>query len=89
MLYENPRGIGCNRCHGEDGSEQILGYTLQKDKKVPFVVPSIQNLSYKEFARSLNEEKESKSVMPTYFLTPNEITTLYNYIQEKSKEKKR
>lgn len=89
MLYENPRGISCKHCHGEDGREQILGYYEKKRQKIPFVVPSIQNLDYEKFKNSLSEDKEGKSIMPTYSLTENEILALYNYIKQLNKEKKK
>ncbi|WP_297193094.1 hypothetical protein [uncultured Campylobacter sp.] len=86
MLYENPRGIGCNKCHGANGEMQILGHYEKKGKRTAFVVPSIQNLGFEEFKKSLNETKEASSIMPSYSLTENEILVLYNYIQEKTKE---
>ncbi|KGI57004.1 c-type cytochrome [Campylobacter sp. MIT 97-5078] len=88
MLYENPRGISCKECHGADGASQVLGYYTKKGEKEPFTVPSIQNLSFEAFKEALIEDKDTKSIMPTYSLTPSEIVTLYNYIQELNKEKK-
>ncbi len=88
MLYENPRGISCKECHGIDGSEQILGYYIKKGVKTPYKIPSIQNLSFEEFKNSLKQSKDSKSIMPNYSLTDNEIITLYNYIKQFTKEKK-
>lgn len=87
MLYENPRGISCKECHGKDGREQVLEYFTHKGKKTPFIVPSIQNISFEDFSRSLREIKDAKSIMPTYSLTNDEIKTLYSYIQD-LKEKK-
>ncbi len=87
MLYENPRGISCKNCHGESGAEQILGHFIVKGEKKAFLVPSIQNLSFEEFKNSLTEFKDSKSIMPNYSLTDDEIVALYNYIQQE-KEKK-
>ena len=83
MLYENPRGISCKNCHGANGGEQILGHYTKKGKKIAFVVPSIQNLSFEEFSKALSELKDAKSIMPTYSLTKEEIRTLYEYINEK------
>lgn len=88
MLYENPRGISCKKCHGDDGSKQILGYYMKKRVKTPYTIPSIQNLSLAQFRNSLLERKDSKSIMPNYSLTDDEILTLYNYIQQFNKEKK-
>lgn len=88
MLYENPRGISCKECHGKEGKEQILEYFTQKGEKTPFTVPSIQNVSFGDFSRSLSEVKDTKSIMPTYSLTNDEIKALYLYIQDFNKEKK-
>ena len=87
MLYENPRGVSCSKCHGESGEMQILGYYEKNGKKTAFVVPSIQNLEYEDFKKSLSEVKEASSIMPSYSLTENEILIIFNYIQEKTKEK--
>ncbi|MBZ7939356.1 MULTISPECIES: c-type cytochrome [Campylobacter] len=88
MLYENPRGISCKKCHGNDGSEQILGYYLKKGIKTPYKIPSIQNLSFEKFKNSLNQIKNAKSIMPNYSLTNEEIISLYNYISQFNKNKK-
>lgn len=85
MLYENPRGISCKECHGKDGGEQILGYIIKKDTKIPYKIPSIQNLSFEKFKLALTQEKDSRSIMPSYSLTEDEIITLYNYINHKEK----
>lgn len=88
MLYENPRGISCKQCHGNDGREQVLEYFTHKGKKTPFVVPSIQSVEYADFERSLAQSKDAKSIMPTYSLTKQEIKTLFTYIQDFKKDKK-
>lgn len=87
MLYENPRGISCKSCHGEDGSEQVLGHYVKDGVKKIFIVPNIQNLSFEEFRTSLSQFRNSKSIMPNYSLTDDEIAALYNYIRQE-KEKK-
>lgn len=87
MLYENPRGISCKKCHGEDGSEQVLEYFMQKGERKAFVIKSIQNLSFEEFKTALEEPKDTKSIMPSYSLTSEEINALYAYIDDLNKEK--
>lgn len=87
MLYENPRGISCKNCHGIDGAKQILGHYIQNGTQRSFIVPNIQNLSFEEFKHSLTQFKDSKSIMPNYSLTDDEIVALYNYIHQQ-KEKK-
>ncbi len=88
MLYENPRGISCKLCHGEDGSSQKLSLYKQKGQIKEFIVPDIREISFKEFEKSLKEVKDTKSIMPTYSLTSDEIMILYSYIQGLKKEKK-
>ncbi|MBX1886730.1 c-type cytochrome [Campylobacter peloridis] len=85
-LYQNPRGISCAKCHG-DGNKQILGYYTKNGEKIPFVVPSIKNIDYTRFKNILNQPQESKSIMPTYSLTEQEIKSLYNYLKTTKKEK--
>ncbi|TDJ87260.1 hypothetical protein E2O24_03545 [Campylobacter volucris] len=85
-LYQNPRGISCAKCHG-NGQKQTLGYYIQNGQKVPFIVPSIQDINYTHFKNVLNQEQGSKSIMPTYSLTEDEIKSLYMYIQNNKKEK--
>ena len=85
MLYENPRGISCKSCHGENGEKQILGYYIKNGEKVAYIVPSIKKISFAKFKQSLTEDKNSKSIMPTYSLTNDEIIALYKYINEETK----
>ena len=87
MLYENPRGISCKHCHGEDGTQQVLEHYTQKGVRKAFVVPSIQSVDFAAFERSLSEVKDAKSVMPTYSLTKQEIKTLFTYIQDFKRDK--
>ncbi|CZE49385.1 c-type cytochrome [Campylobacter geochelonis] len=91
MLYKNPRGIGCNRCHGLKGEGMIISkykeYNQTSEKKDEKVLkaPAINSLSLQEFADGI---VEPKGVMPSYFLTQNEIIVLYKYLKEINKEKK-
>ncbi|MDO4673706.1 c-type cytochrome [Campylobacter sp.] len=85
MLYENPRGISCKHCHGSRGEEQILGHYTLNGQKTAYKVPSIQNLDYVRFKNAL--ERPSKSFMPSYSLTDEEIKSLYHYIQQFSRSK--
>lgn len=62
MLYENPRGISCNKCHGEDAKGKVIvrfEQTLQKKKFICDIESSdITNLSYEEFKRYLDPKLE-------------------------------
>ncbi len=91
MLYKNPRGIGCNKCHGERGEGKIIAVYYIKDKttkqkiKKELKSPSINNISKIEFFKSF---KKKHKVMPTYFLTAKEIESLYYYIKNQNKGRK-
>ena len=88
MLYNNPRGIGCNKCHGEDAKGMYLSrYTTKKDKEVIVSAPDITNVSFEVFLKKLSSQNIKKSlIMPTYFLTNNELKSLYMYITSKNKK---
>ncbi|WP_458701278.1 cytochrome c [Sulfurospirillum sp. 1307] len=77
MLYSNPRGIGCNLCHGPKGEGSIIATYKHKGKKKTLKAPAINELSKKRFFKAL---EEPKSVMPKYFLTKKEMEVLYLYV---------
>lgn len=82
-LYQNPRGIGCHKCHGEFGEGKIVAKYEHKKEQKSFVGSRINNMDFNNFYRALNVRKNG---MPRYFLTPKEIQSLYFYLQEKKKE---
>ena len=62
MLYNNPRGIGCNSCHGNDarGKKMVNFKQETKDKKIyncSLVVPDIKNIDYQTFSAKINFKK--------------------------------
>ncbi|NPA87659.1 c-type cytochrome [Caminibacter pacificus] len=96
MLYHNPRGISCAKCHGEKAKGKIIAkyYVTKKHKngtveKILKVVkaPNIQNVSYDELKERLLHYKYL-SVMPKYnYLTKEEIEALYLYIHAQKDKK--
>lgn len=64
MLYNNPRGIGCNTCHGENGKgKKIVGFKHTYDKKTydcNLTVPSILDVKQKAFSKKINTKKNPK-----------------------------
>jgi len=78
MLYSNPRGIGCISCHGKRGEGSVIAKYKHKGKQKELIAPAINSLSKKRFFKAL--EGSNSSVMPTYFLTNNEIEVLYFYV---------
>ena len=95
MLYKNPRGIGCDKCHGEKGEGSLIATYKEFNRTAgayyerALNAPPINNLSLQELADGISS---SRDVMPSYFLTQNEIIIIYKYIksinQPKKKEKK-
>lgn len=82
-LYKNPRGIGCNNCHGENGDGKLVASYMHKGEKKSFAGPPINSIDFNKFYKALNTRK---SGMPRYFLTKKEIQALYFYLQEKDKK---
>ena len=62
MLFNNPRGIGCNSCHGNDArGRKIVSFKQEtKDKKIyncSLIVPDIKNIDYQTFSAKINSKK--------------------------------
>tara|TARA_B110000046_G_C13007556_1_gene405065 strand:- start:374 stop:757 length:384 start_codon:yes stop_codon:yes gene_type:complete len=105
MLYVNPRGISCVKCHGANAKgKEIASFThIQNKLKYNCKIKStdITNISYKNFLLSLDSklEKPKKKFsknqvcqkltygnsMPTYFLTIEELNSIYFYLTNKNK----
>ncbi|QDF28354.1 c-type cytochrome [Halarcobacter anaerophilus] len=92
MLYENPRGIGCVKCHGRGDKPVVIARYKQKDKKSKKVIeksiiaPAINNVSFSLFIDKMTADKTESKVMPTYFLTDEELKSLYYYIKNLNKK---
>ncbi len=84
MLYSNPRGIGCDKCHGKKGEGKIIARYKHKGKKKVLKAPAINSLSKSNFIKALQKRHK---VMPTYFLTKKEIDSLYYFVTSQKKEK--
>ena len=88
MLYLNPRGIGCDKCHGAKGEGSLISKYKHFDKKVNKTVddelraPKISDIDFESFKAALTKPK---GVMPSYFLTDEETTILYEYITNQMK----
>ncbi len=84
MLYNNPRGISCAKCHGENAQGKVIAkyYIKKKKEKVLKILkaPDITNVSFEKFQKKLFHKQ--LSVMPKYdYLTNKEINAIYLYIQ--------
>ncbi len=81
LLYANPRGIGCNKCHGESGEGSVISSYTHKGKPMSLEAPNITKVSKERFIQALST---THKVMPTYFLTDQEIESLYYYVSNVS-----
>ncbi len=105
MLYNNPRGISCVKCHGSDArGKKITSFTHIKNKikyKCTIKSSDITNITYKKFLMTLDprvkkikkkfkkhqvcEKLTYRNSMPTYFLTNEELDSIYFYLKNKNK----
>ncbi|MDA3945539.1 MAG: cytochrome c [Helicobacteraceae bacterium] len=76
-LYHSPRGIGCFKCHGEQGEGKLIATYKDKGEKRSFSPPAIKKLDFKSFDDAMRKRQRG---MPRYFLTQLEIQTLYYYL---------
>ncbi|MEA3513045.1 MAG: hypothetical protein U9R37_05535 [Campylobacterota bacterium] len=103
MLYKNPRGISCSRCHGDDARGKIIStFTHIKNKKkytCTIKTEDITTISYDDFLLTLDPKLEKpkknfdktqvcekltyRNSMPTYFLTPEELSSIHFYLINK------
>lgn len=79
QLYKNPRGIGCQYCHGEKGEGKLVANYTEKKEKKSFGGSPINKLEWSVFYFALNK---SINGMPRYYLTEKEIQALYLYLTE-------
>jgi hypothetical protein len=84
MLYDNPRGIGCNKCHGERGEGMVMSIYIKDGKEKEIRAPRINNISMKKFYQAF---KKKSNLMPSYFLTNQEKAYIYYYLTSKSDKK--
>jgi mono/diheme cytochrome c family protein len=78
-LYENPRGIGCIKCHGKRGEGMVISSYKHKGKTKVLKTTEINSLSYEAFRSALQSRR---GVMPKYFLTSSETKALFDYLHK-------
>jgi mono/diheme cytochrome c family protein len=95
MLYNNPRGISCTKCHGKTGKggEKIAKY-YDKHKNVKLLKSiNVTNYSLKDLTASLNNQyrengrRKRHKIMPMYYLTTDEVLAIFTYLQDQNKKK--
>jgi mono/diheme cytochrome c family protein len=83
MLYNNPRGVSCIQCHGENAEGRVIVRYEDSQGEKLIKGADIRFKTLKEMIRSVNAYHE---VMPRYYLTNKEVKMIYEYLQEKNKE---
>ena len=83
QFYKNPRGIGCQHCHGAKGEGKLIANYSHEGEKKSFSGPAINKLDFVTFFNQVNERKRG---MPRYFLTQKEIKALYLYLHQDDKK---
>jgi hypothetical protein len=101
MLYNNPRGISCAKCHGSKAQGKIVTSFINKkgEKEIIKTLP-LKKLTFKKLKKALFHQFSLKkikakhpnsplkyiNIMPKYnYLTDNEIKALLLYINSKDK----
>ncbi len=83
MLYNNPRGVSCAQCHGANGEGKVIvKYREAKETKV-IKGSDIRQKSLAQMVHTLNSFHE---IMPRYYLTDEEVKTIYDYLQKKNEK---
>jgi len=85
MLYNNPRGISCAICHGENGEgKQIVNYKDGNETKI-IVGNDIRAVSLDTMEAVI---ARNHPIMPKYYLTHEEVVAIHNYLRLKNKPTK-
>ena len=85
LLYQNPRGIGCNVCHGNRGEGKIIATYKDKRGNHKIKAPKINNIDYEKYLKMF--KRKSTGLMPKYFLTNEELQVIYFYITDQNRQK--
>ena len=66
MLYENPRGVSCAKCHGSNAKGKLISKFIHIRKKIKYncVVQTqdITKVDLEKFLRKLDPSKKSKKI---------------------------
>ncbi len=81
MLYNNPRGVSCLECHGENGEGKSIVHYQDIHSKVAIKGADIRKKTLQEMIRSVSAYHK---VMPRYYLTDDEVKAIYEYLQKKN-----
>jgi len=81
MLYNNPRGVSCSKCHGRSGEGKIIVQYKDTYAKEPIKGADIRQ---KSLVKMVDSVARYHKVMPRYYLTDNEVRAIYDFLQKKN-----
>ena len=85
-------GVGCVKCHKNANEDVVIAKYKEINKKTKeleekvIIAPAITKVSFEKFLEKLKADKTDSKVMPTYFLTDDELESLYYYIKNLNKK---
>jgi len=85
MLYENPRGIGCNKCHGDNAKGSFIASYKHKQKKeinkklYTITAPDITNIDFVLFKKVVNNIPLTKADKKILNRSKNHISIMPKY----------
>ena len=83
MLYNNPRGVSCSQCHGDNGEGRVIVSYKDVDGKKK-VIKGV-DIRQENLSTMINSVAIYHEIMPRYYLTTEEVETIYDYLQKKNK----
>ena len=83
MLYNNPRGVSCSQCHGENGEGCVIVSFKDVDGKK--VIKGV-DIRQENLSAMINSVNIYHKIMPRYYLTDEEVKAIYDYLQKKNEE---
>ena len=84
MLYNNPRGVSCSQCHGDNGEGRVIVSYKDVDGKKK-VIKGV-DIRQENLSTMINSVATYHKVMPRYYLTDEEVKAIYDYLQKKNNE---
>ena len=84
MLYNNPRGVSCSQCHGDNGEGCMIVSFKDVDGKKKVIKGS--DIRQENLSSMINSVNSYHKIMPRYYLTNEEVKAIYDYIQKKNEK---
>ena len=84
MLYNNPRGVSCSQCHGDNGEGRVIVSFKDVDGKKKVIKGS--DIRQQNLSSMINSVNSYHKIMPRYYLTNEEVKAIFDYLQKKNED---